>query len=132
MLIFKGQVIGGKFKRDDQEKFDEYVSGLKDGDYIEQIKKVSGNRSLKQNAYLWGVIVQILSDFTGYEPEEMYDILEFKFLKEYDESGNFYKVGKFKRLEKPRFEEVAAKIRQWASVNLGVQIPEPNETPYTY
>jgi hypothetical protein len=91
-------------------------------------------RSLPQNQYYWGVIIEILSEELGFNKDEMHEILKHKFLSKtvFLET----KEKKMKALKIPKsttnlktveFEEYLSDIRMWASMDLGIFIPEPNE-----
>lgn len=93
-------------------------------------------RSNPQNSYYWGCMVQILSEETGYTPDEVHEIIKHKFLTErrlYHGGKPNYKVTELEysrstaSLDTKEFEELMSKIRQWASIDLGIWIQEPNE-----
>ena len=93
---------------------------------VESKKK---RRSDRQNAYYWGVIIEILSDFTGYSADEMHEALKSKFLGFYDKKTGLRIVSSSAKLSTADFEKYLAQIRAWASEN-GVFIPLPNEQIY--
>lgn len=39
------------------------------------IEQMKSTRSLRANAYYWGVVVEMISQATGYEPEEVHEYL---------------------------------------------------------
>lgn len=90
-------------------------------------------RSNPQNSYYWGCVVQILSDELGYTPNEVHEIIKHKFLTEKkivirrktEIPLNFSKSTT--QLDTKEFEELMSKVRQWASIELGIYIQEPNE-----
>ena len=91
-------------------------------------------RTTPENKYYWGVVIDLLSDELGYTPEEMHEILKIKFLcykihlKHKDGSVEEITYGKTtKDLTTKEFEEYLTKIRTWASADLGILIPLPNE-----
>jgi len=91
------------------------------------------NRSNPENRYYWGVIVELLSQELGYEREEMHEILKAIFLKE----KTFLKTKAgveevaFARstseLNTAEFEDYLRRIRVFASTELGIFVPLPNE-----
>jgi len=91
-------------------------------------------RSLPENKYYWGVVIEILSQETGYTKEDMHEVLRRMFLKEIShikgKSDKIIEV-EFSRstasLKVWEFEEYLENIRTWASSDLGVIIPSPNE-----
>jgi len=58
------------------------IKSLKNGVYNWEIKKWNRNRSADQNEYYHGVVVKILSEHTGFETDEMHDILRGMFLNQ--------------------------------------------------
>ena len=104
--------------------------------YSEGWLTVSDNkpsRSNQQNAYYWGVVVKILSSETGYTPDEMHEVLKFKFLGTREISFKGEKIPTLndsKSLKTNEFEEYLTKIREWASAELSIYIPTPNEVSY--
>lgn len=86
-------------------------------------------RSNPQNAYFWSVIVALLSENTGYTPDEMNDLLKWKFNR-WHRDGLPDTVKSFKNLDTKEFEDKMSQIRQWASMDLSCYIPLPNEVDF--
>lgn len=90
-------------------------------------------RSLPENRYYWGVIVKILSDELGYEPSKIHEMLKQEFLYEIlhlkTRDGILEKkiVKSTTELNTEEAESFYSSVRQWASIELGIWIPEPNE-----
>lgn len=90
-------------------------------------------RSLQQNKFYWGGILQILCDELGYSKDEMHAILKSKFLGEIKfvkTKDGFEEVRVSKSttgLSTIEIEEFFDQIRQWAVENFGILIPMPNE-----
>lgn len=86
-------------------------------------------RSDRQNAYYWGVIIETLSDHTGYAADEMHEALKNKFLGFYDKKTGLRVVSSSAEQNTVEFENYMSQIRAWASEN-GIFIPLPNEQIY--
>ena len=71
----------------------------------------------------------MLSEETGYEPEEMSDAMCMEFLKVHDEK-RFQVARGTSSLSTVEFEEFMSKIRRWASQELTLFLPEPNEVEF--
>jgi hypothetical protein len=90
-------------------------------------------RSLPENRYYWGVLLKILSDYTGHTEEEMHEVCRSLFLNETitletKEGISLKQIPRSsKELNTVEFEIYLAEIRQWASRDLGCYIPLPNE-----
>lgn len=89
-------------------------------------------RSMNQNNYYWGVVIEILTDWTGYEREETHDALRMEFLSiEKDFGGQTIRFARStKTLDVQEFEDYLSKIREWASVQHNIFIPLPNQVEY--
>lgn len=91
-------------------------------------------RSNEQNRYYWGVCIALLSEHTGFDREEMHEILKRRFLRHtvwvHHKDGIQEQVVISKtttKLTTKQFEEFLTGIRQWSAQDLGVVLPEPNE-----
>lgn len=90
------------------------------------IKNRRKTRTNNQNSYYWGVVLELISQHTGHLPEHMHDYFRFQFLM--DRELNFPRPISTKDLNTQDFEEYLSKIRMFASQELGIFIPLPNET----
>ena len=91
-------------------------------------------RSSSQNKYYWSCIVQTLSDETGYDTNEMHEIIKRRFLTDYktfeSKNGNIVDLETSKStasLTTVEFEALMTRIRVWASQTLNIFLQEPNE-----
>ena len=84
-------------------------------------------RSNDQNSYYWGVVIDILSNELGYEPKEMHDALRVHFLSKPDEKTGLMKVASSTALDTKEMEVYLEGIRRWASIEMSIVIPNPNE-----
>jgi hypothetical protein len=96
------------------------------------VQKRTYSRSKKQNAYYWGVILEILSEHTGFEPEELHQILKERFLtytKKY--KGYVYKLTRSTAtLNITEFSDYNEKIKKLAAEKFKLYIPDPGEYDY--
>jgi hypothetical protein len=93
--------------------------------YTIEILKSKQKRSLNQNAYYWGVIVDIFARETGYTKEESHQELAKQFLS-YEAHGKTF-VRSTTTLNTSEFERYTEKCRIFMEDNLGVRPPLPNE-----
>lgn len=121
--------VGKSFKLQHQAAFDDYIQSLPDGGYQLIIEKVRKDRSSQQNRAYHGIVVKILSDHLGYTPAEMHSVLKSKFLKKWVTiNGKEYEViGSTRDLNTVDFNLYVAQIQEWASIELQVVIPDPNQ-----
>lgn len=71
------------------------------------------------------MLVETLSDYTGFEPEEVHSLLKWKFLRIV--KGQLESCRSTTELSVAEFEEYMSKIRQWSSEELNCYLPTPNE-----
>lgn len=133
--IHLGKVINNKFI----PKFaDHYLATLQnlEGQDVEcLVRKKKKPRSIAENRYYWGVVIALVSDGTGYTDEEAHEAMKFLFLKQRRRlpgklTGSLDSVRSTAELTTVEFEDYLSKIRQWASMELQVYIPLPNEVEY--
>lgn len=99
---------------------------LPDGQYVwPHPEKPKQNRSGQQNRYYWGVVCDLISGHTGYTPEESHQIMAEMFLS-YEKEGKTF-TRSTTRLKTAEFEIYMEQCRRWASMELQVYIPLPNE-----
>lgn len=91
-------------------------------------------RSNSQNKYYWSVVLERLSNHTGYTTNEIHEILKNRFLKGWKtlkNRKNEYIEAEYARsttdLNTKEFEDYMTKVREFASIVMGCWIPEPNE-----
>lgn len=93
------------------------------------------NRSGNQNRYYWSVVIELISEHTGFTREEIHEILKHKFLRRTiwipHNADGVKEMNVIARsttdLTTKEFEEFLSSIRGWAAICLGISIPEPNE-----
>lgn len=125
----------GNLKLDNERRYVDLLKHLKPGRYTVLIEKETHSRSLKQNAYFHGVIVQAVSDHTGYEFDEAKELLKRfcnpKTLEVVNkESGGVDEViigGSTASLSVEDFAAFCSRCQRWAAETLDIYIPDPNE-----
>ena len=83
-------------------------------------------RSNPQNRWYWGVCIDLISEHTGFTPEEVHEILKHKFLTPKSLMGEQI-YPSTTSLTTVEFKNYMEKIQRWASMELSVVIPDPNE-----
>lgn len=131
---FNGSIRAGKLKVDQPEQFEAYLFTMPEKVEV-IVRPITRNtsRSNEQNKYYWAVVIKLISEEQGSSAEEVHEILKQQFLsKEISMGGRVFNVPKYSTTEltTAQFEEFLSNVRQWASINLGVYIPLPNEIDY--
>ncbi len=126
----KGQF--GKLEFAEQDALSKHLKSL--GDVGEAIfRKSKSKRSKNQNDYYHGVVIKILSDETGNDPETIHEFIKLKFIPVYAKlkyTGGNLVGGSTTKLSVKEFEELMEKVRAWALMDEGIVIPLPNEVDY--
>ena len=118
-----------------RERLKKLLAGAKDGELTVTIERKHATRSLAQNRLYFGVYCRVLSEHTGYTPEEIHDYLKAKFLPKKivmaDAHGEIVEEVTLgtttTRLNKIEFGEYLRAIQQWAAETLDVNIPNPED-----
>jgi len=127
--IFQGTVNKGVLQA--EAGFYSHLASL-EGQRVEVVVRKKGvKRSNQANKYYWGVVVKILSDFTGYDAEEMHSALKQKFLgtHEIDKHG-LMKIGSTASLTVDEFIQYTNQVVMWAAEKLQLYIPSPDRVDY--
>ena len=124
--VFKFTVKEGKMVPENPIKFRVRLAAFegKKGECV--LREPRKQRSLLENNYYFSVIVSMLSEFTGYEKEEMHEILKWKFLRYVDDRG-IERARSTTDLSTVEAEDYYERIRRWAAADLNFFIPNPNE-----
>ena len=129
-MIFLCQVKNNKVVLDHPSKFTEFAKSL-NGKYCELIlRKRKSKRSLDANNYYWGVVIQRLAEYLGYntaeQKEQLHHALKEKFASVKDDNG-LVMMESTAKMSTERFQKYLADIRQWTAEFLNYRLPEPNE-----
>lgn len=106
--------------------------------FTEDVKKNEGksvsieieseSKTLQQLRWLWGVVYKIVSEHTGFTPEEVSEVYKKKFLTYYKGSGGkTYEFTKgLSSLKKDEMSAFIEKVIHHATTELNLIIPEPD------
>ena len=138
-VVASATVKGGRLHFHNRRQFDEQVRQFREGAQVEIAVTVRRTvRSLQQNAYYWGVVIQVISDHTGYTPDEVHEFLKMKFIPKRlalsDGNGEirdeFVIGGSTRKMNTIQFGEFMEDCRRFAAETLDCFIPDPNEQGY--
>lgn len=133
---FKGKVDeSGVLRMSQTAKFREWISHNLRGKEVQVVVKPKKKlRSLNENNYYWGVVIQLLAEHTGYAPSEMHELCKVKFLPpkritlrngKNDQSITI--AMSTTELTTSQMENYLSEIRLWAIDFWELKIPLPNE-----
>ena len=132
-IVTTGHVRAGRLEIRRRKDLRDALGRMRDGEVLITISPKRAARSLQQNRWYWGVIVELLSDHTGYTPDEIHEVLKAKFIPKRlalaDGNGEIRDElvigGSSAKLNKIEFGEFCESVRRWAAEDLGVVIPDP-------
>lgn len=135
-LIAFGKVVNGSLSIGKKREFIRDLANFEGKEVTITIEKRKKRRSLKQNAYYWGVVVPMCKNGlleAGYKmtTEQVHEYLKanFNIVEIVNENtGEILKsVGSTSEMTTSQMMDYFAEIQRWSAEYLGVQIPEPNE-----
>ena len=127
--VFLATIQKGRLVFNNPDGFEKYLYRLNDKSVDVVVRLPRKERSSNQNKYYFGVVVSLLSEHTGYTPEEVHEFLKLKFL-----SKIIVLAGKDERIPRSstelstlEWEKWMTEIREWAAQELSLSIPLPRE-----
>jgi len=142
VLLNKGKL---KFQPEGQS----YISAQSDGWYLFTISKPKSSRTNQMNRYYWGVMIKMIAEETGYDDDQVHQLMKYKFGVVGEEPPSHrIRINPMEYKDDPVFDgntnipkstakytveemqDYWQRITQWAAEFLGLQIPEPNEVEY--
>ena len=129
--IFHGKITQGKLQLDSPSAYLRQIAAL-EGQQIELVlRKHKSHRSNQQNAWYWGVIVELISQHTGYTPSEAHEALKFRFLSDHNpDHQGLIKIKSTSQLSTKEFAEYCDRIVRWAAEHMEIFIPDPGQVDY--
>jgi hypothetical protein len=133
-VVTTGFVRGGRLEIRNRKRFAGDLGRMRDGEVLITVSRKHATRSVQANRYYWGVVVELLSEHTGYTPDEIHEVLKAKFIPKKlavsdgngEIKGEFVIGGTTTEMNKLEFGEFITNIRQWAADELDVVIPDPD------
>lgn len=132
--IFYGNVENNALKLINPDRFKSYLYTLNGQDVEVIVAKRGKRRTDRQNKFYWGVVVKLISDYTGIEPNELHEFLKAQFAPRVEtkiELQNGQSIVKLlpisttKLFTKQFSDDYIEKIRTWAASDLNLVIPDP-------
>lgn len=128
------EVVNGSLKFDLRQKdiLRRWLNNLNGFKVELVIKKYRKKRTIPQNSYYWGIVLDLISEASGYTTEELHELFKRLYLKkEIVIGGKVYEVSiSTKKLNTDQFEKYIEKIKRFAEIKLSLRIPNPNEVDY--
>ena len=118
-----------------KERFEKHLRKFEGKEVQIKVQRPKSTRSLNQNNYYWGCVVDlVMKEMGDLTKAETHVLLGSLFLKVgLDVKGKRYEgVRSTTDLSTVEFEEYLEQIRRWASVELHLSVPLPNEVDWGY
>lgn len=127
-----GEIRRGKLRVKRADRFSAQLARWRDCPVEITVARQRATRSQQQNAYYWGVVLDLLAEHTGYHVNELHEYFKQTFLPKHlifaAPSGEVLReavVGQTTTtLNKLEFGDYVERIRQVAA-EMGVDIPDP-------
>jgi hypothetical protein len=122
--VFLATIQKGKLVFNNPDAFEKYLLRLNDKSVDVVVRLPRKDRTNPQNRYMWGVVYELLSEFTGYTPSEIHDAMRMLFLQD-----NLRKIPTLRsttELTTVEMETYLSQIKQWAAEQ-NLVIPDPNQ-----
>lgn len=126
---FTGTIKDGTLSLDNPDRFIKYLSNLKSSEVVMTVKpkrrvrtSKQPNEKTNQNGYYWKIIIPILGDYFGYNPDEIHQALKVKFLR-IGGTDQLLKIGSTAKLSTTEWEDLMERIRVWALTDYQIEIP---------
>lgn len=136
LVVGSAEIRSGRLFIRNRKAFDAQIAQLREGWELEvTVKRQRATRSQQANRFYWGVVIHLLSEHTGYTPDEVHDFCKMKFIPKRlaVQNGNgviqdeFVLGGSTREMNTVDFYEYVDAIRQWAAEELDVVTPYPDE-----
>ena len=126
---FFGTIKNGRISLEKPVDFAKYTAKFEGKNIRIAVELRKKDRTLKENAYYWAVIVRMIADEMGLLDDQVHEMLKMMFLKVgVEHKGKRYEVARSTtQLSTVQFENYCERIRMWASNELGCVIPLPGE-----
>lgn len=132
--ITSARIAGGKLTIRNRKQFDALLATCRDGEYTVTVERAHATRSKAQNDYLHAVVVEAISEHTGYNAKDAKELIKAMHLPQdmaaSGENGRLMNGlvigGHTSRLNKLQFIEFLERVVQWAAEELGVVIQDPD------
>lgn len=120
----------GKLVLDDQPRWLGLLGRLRGRRVVVTLAAEKKARSLRANRYLWGVVYEILSSWSGHDPEEIHEAMKARYLPKREitlPTGEVLELpGSTAALSTADFAIYIERVKAFAAQS-GCYVPAPNE-----
>lgn len=129
---FKGTVQNGRFFPYEGDMYEIYLQSLEGKECALVINEWKEKHSDNQRRYYFGVVVKLISEECGWSKDYTHSFLATMFLKEYAQlkGKDYVVVLSFTSLKTDTCSHYIEECKQWASIELGLFIPDAEKLNY--
>ena len=132
-LVLPARIEAGEL-RVNLDRLAGLTRGVKDCNVRLVLEAVKSQRSQKANAYYWSVVIEMISQYTGYHPDETHEAMKMLHLpKELafcnangEVMGELVIGGSTRGMTTNEFYDYVERVRQFAAEKLDLNIPDPD------
>lgn len=133
-----GSIKAGRLFIKNRRSFNEDLRRFRDDEEVEiEVRRLRATRSMKANAYYWGVVLAILSDYTGHTVVELHEHFKQELIPVdvslADRNGEVKSASKIpgstRKMKVDEFYAYVERVRAIAG-DLGCVIPDPQGNYY--
>lgn len=126
-ILWRSKIRKGRIIPDSLEEFKVHLAQFEGGEVDVIVEKPRKERSLPQNRFYFGVVLEIIHEETGWEKEDIHEYFKIKFLREPLNDQGMFRVKSTTELTTIEMEEYIEKIRREVAMELAIEIPLPHE-----
>ncbi len=126
-VTFSGEVIDGRLKLSDEQSYRKQIAHFKPGKVVVRVEVDRGKRTNQANRY-YRLVLGLISDDTGDEPDDLHEFFKRKFLASEIRNVFGQEVEVWTTVDKDpeRFYRYVEDIRRFALVERGIITPDPD------
>ena len=133
-VVVDVEVQDGRVRLPNRKLFAELVRGLRPGPYVLTLGRLRAIRSPQANRYYWGIVMHLLSEYTGFTPDECHEWAKAKFIPKRlavlnqngDVEDEYVIGGSTRKMTTTEFYDFVETVRTFAQEKLGLEIPPPD------
>lgn len=135
-IVASAHVKRGRLWISNRKVFDQQIRAVPEDWQLEVVvHRLRATRSTQQNRYWWGVCIQLVSEHTGYTPDEIHELAKQMFIPKKlaicdgngEIVGEHVMGGSTRTMNTAQFTEFIETFKRWAAETLNVYIPDASE-----
>lgn len=112
----------------------ERLSKLQDGEWTIEVTKNRPIKSLSSLRYLFGVVYKEIANVTGYDAEQVHEMMKYKFLSkvvEFPNGVHAVAMGTTKEMDVAEMALFTERVKEWAKKYLDLKFVDQRDVDYS-